>query len=671
MWTNGQESEIREPALKNKQDDQTRHAGFCYRSRRFAGFSNSFSNAATHASAMGNVAANLAGPHGWHLSIQAQSTSSGSGSRLADLSPSEQASEFLRQAEVEFRDGHFAEALRACRQAIRQDRNSAQAYYLLGLIQDRRGAKDQAREAFLQSAKLNPSFIPAYIYLGRLSLQANDLDQAIAEFRSAVRLGDDGLANGHYGLGLALNAESRFGDALPNLRVAVKAHPTDIARLYALAESEIQVGRSEEARALIKQMDSLPAENAEVFYKLGVLLLRHGMSREAETELTRAAALLKHQAGPLPASLNLADLYLILAKLRYEHKDYWEALRYAKRVPVAGLPANLLQESLRIQEESLLGTGRPRDALAKLKELAQTDPSNLQILIRQAWAEMLSGNLKPAEKTVEVLQLHAPQDMEVREITAIAAREGLSPRPSIPMSLDWRIQGEGFVCCSCKEPCPCRSNGAPIGMHCEAAGAFHIARGHYGHVKLTGLVFVTVDEAMQEWGPPEIVYASPLTTDEQLIALERIYQTFNPLGPVFFMNVRRVPLLFNHQKGSRMYELEIPGSLQLGIKRELDSRGQPRMQTAALDFFSNVIEYARSLTFKLWDGSGRLRWDFVGRQANFRSFDLKSSDYREGTMLVQFHDNIGFFNDKQLEIVNRLKLPLLARRPEGKIPERS
>jgi len=85
------------------------------------------------------------------------------------------------------------------------------------------------------------------------------------------------------------------------------------------------------------------------------------------------------------------------------------------------------------------------------------------------------------------------------------------------------------------------------------------------------------------------------------------------------------------------------------------------MPSAAVDPFADEIEYARNLAYRYWDETGNLQWDYSGRQANFRFIDLDAQDYARGNMLFQFQDGAGFFNDKQMDLIGKLKLPLLPR----------
>jgi hypothetical protein len=105
--------------------------------------------------------------------------------------------------------------------------------------------------------------------------------------------------------------------------------------------------------------------------------------------------------------------------------------------------------------------------------------------------------------------------------------------------------------------------------------------------------------------------------------------------------------------------------LEIKIRRQLDDKGEPQLETAAVDYFSNRLEYARNLIYKVWEPEGGLRWNYSGRQANFRTIDLDARDYQERQMLIQFGDGSGFFNKKQLELIKSLKLPMLPNYPKA------
>ncbi|MGH6816091.1 MAG: DUF1326 domain-containing protein [Hyphomicrobiaceae bacterium] len=54
--------------------------------------------------------------------------------------------------------------------------------------------------------------------------------------------------------------------------------------------------------------------------------------------------------------------------------------------------------------------------------------------------------------------------------------------------VDWRIEGPKVGACSCNYGCPCEFNAPPTRGHCEGLEAHFIEKGHFGDVRLDGLV---------------------------------------------------------------------------------------------------------------------------------------------------------------------------------------
>lgn len=566
--------------------------------------------------------------------------------------------DLLRQAESDFSNGRLENALEKCRNALAQNPSSAYAYYLMGAVEELQGAREEAQKSLSHALQIDASLVSARILLGRILLQAEKLDEAAAEFTTAVQAGDDASKNAQYGMGLVLLEQSRYREAIPFLTAASQTQPKDLPRLYALISAELEQGL-DAARSHRKQFDAVSPGRPEISYKLGMLLLQHRMPRDAEAELRRVARMIEQGPKNVLPPVNVPTLFLSLAKLRFQGRDYWRALEDLARVPHSAVPAQIEQEILLLTGQSFIAVGEQAQGLEKLREAVQKDKSNASAQIRLAWAELLANHLEDARDLVRTLEARWPQDPEVGQMAALVERESLPPRMKVPWSADWHLKGEGMVCCPCKVPCPCRSNGLPSQPHCEATGVYRIAQGHYGKVPLDRFVFVTVDANMGTSKAPLTLFVRPEATEEQLIALERIYQAFNPLQPMIFPTVERRPISFDALKNFREYEVKIAARLELKIERQLDGSARPLLQTAAVDPFANAIEYARNLVYKAWDEAGNPQWDFSGRQANMRFIDLDERDYSSGSMLYQFQDGSGFFNETQMELIDKLKLPLL------------
>lgn len=54
--------------------------------------------------------------------------------------------------------------------------------------------------------------------------------------------------------------------------------------------------------------------------------------------------------------------------------------------------------------------------------------------------------------------------------------------------IDWHIRGREFVNCNCDYGCPCQFNALPTHGDCRAACGYQIDEGHFGDIKLDGLL---------------------------------------------------------------------------------------------------------------------------------------------------------------------------------------
>jgi hypothetical protein len=58
------------------------------------------------------------------------------------------------------------------------------------------------------------------------------------------------------------------------------------------------------------------------------------------------------------------------------------------------------------------------------------------------------------------------------------------------------------------------------------------------------------------------------------------------------------------------------------------------------------------------DREAGLDFNYSRRQANYRSVDLSSEQYRSKSMLIQFADGSGWFSTKQMELIRAQHLDL-------------
>lgn len=439
-------------------------------------------------------------------------------------------------------------------------------------------------------------------------------------------------------------------------------------RLFTLLRAELKQGKREGARRDLHQLEELSAPHPALLYRLGKLLEEYRRLDEAEKEFEGAAAILASEHTPTLGELSLAHVYLQIAQLRFDRNDYWGAVEYFGKV--GEIEPRLRAGALNLEGGALMGVGNLAEARAGLRQATRLDSSKAEYFAHLAWADLLAGDVDAASATVESAKTRWPQAAAVLQMATLVERERNPVRSHLPFSKAWHLKGSGFICCPCKVPCPCRSNGSSTYGHCEYAGAFLIVRGHYAQVSLDGLAFAIAGSDMGCRSAAPALYVGRAVTDDQLVALERIFQSFNPPQPYVFLRVQRGELTLASSLREETYEATLPGVLHLKIERQLDDRGEAKQRTAALDFLANTIEYVRNLVDKVSDDQAGFDWDYSGQQANFRIFDLDSGDYLSGRMLVQFADRTGFFNATQLRLIRELRLPVLSSYPQEIYEER-
>jgi tetratricopeptide (TPR) repeat protein len=99
------------------------------------------------------------------------------------------------------RQGKFAEAIAAYREAIRIDPNLAIFHCALGDALVGQNDLDEAIVAYRQALRLNPNLPVTHANLGNALATQGKLDEAISEYRQAIRIKPD-LAEAHLDLGL-------------------------------------------------------------------------------------------------------------------------------------------------------------------------------------------------------------------------------------------------------------------------------------------------------------------------------------------------------------------------------------------------------------------------------------------------------------------------------------
>lgn len=223
---------------------------------------------------------------------------------------------------------------------------------------------------------------------------------------------------------------------------------------------------------------------------------------------------------------------------------------------------------------------------------------------------------------------------------------------------NWKLKGDGVVCCPCAVPCPCRTNSAPSYGHCEATLYLRIEQGYYGNTNLSGMqVIDTGGMCAINYNQLSALYFDRLASTAQQSALMKLIASFSPAMAASFPHVQVVHL-DSHVTGDHLFKVSIPGILEMIVDRDWGQASPPMPVVAAPDHFSNAIQYAQNIRYRIHDPQAGLDFDYSHRQANYRTVDLTVTQYRSKSMLIQFVNGKGWFTTKQMELIQTQHLTI-------------
>ncbi len=162
-------------------------------------------------------------------------------------------------------------------------------YGLAGALAQR-GRLAEARQHFVEAARINPTGPWAQIGLGYALEQEGRLDRAVAAYREAVRLMPT-LVDGHVSLGNALLVLGNAAEAGGSFAEAVRLRPLSAEGHFGLGVASGLQGRIAEAAGHFAQAVRLEPEWAEAHDCLGTALLEGGEPAAAIEHFAEAVRL--------------------------------------------------------------------------------------------------------------------------------------------------------------------------------------------------------------------------------------------------------------------------------------------------------------------------------------------------------------------------------------------
>lgn len=305
-----------------------------------------------------------------------------------------------------FKAGDLAGAKTQFNKAVQADSKAYEAYYALGLVQERQGAQKEASNSYRQSLVIVPEFEPAGVAYAVLLSKQGNLDAALAFLREKQGKSPQSAAI------LAAMAEVRSlqgdsGEAQRLAQESLKKNPDYRPAMVALARDHYRARRIDLALyALQGILDGYGAENpprdknnAEARLLRGLIYSERGLRGPAMEDLKKAVELRS----------DLVDAHLLLARFMLEAGNAKEAaphLESAIRYDNANVPAHLmLGDAYRLLD-------RGADARKELDWVLAADPSQIGAHYNLGLLYLMSSKLnqvteiEAANKAIEHLEAY-------------------------------------------------------------------------------------------------------------------------------------------------------------------------------------------------------------------------------------------------------------------------
>jgi len=326
--------------------------------------------------------------------------------------------------------GRFDEARKYFEQGLKKDPKNPSCLYNLGYIEEHQGNYLAAEHFFEQTLRSNPNHPEALLELANLRIKSKRLAEAAELLRKYVQVSPT-PAPGYYKLAMVerslhqpeaaerdltvfqtLSKDASTGplpyqhllDYLDNrsslsrrektqldladLSEQIQKHPDQPQDLYLLAEGYLKLGKVEEARQAIEQLNQLTAGDYRTQTGVGVLLARYHLYDDA----------IRHFQNALRIAPDSDDVKFDLADAYFRKGMYEQALDIAE------------QESTNGQRDdaylALLGDirahlGQTSQAAEIYKNAIARNPDNDQYYLSLALLELRQGELEGARQTLQ------------------------------------------------------------------------------------------------------------------------------------------------------------------------------------------------------------------------------------------------------------------------------
>lgn len=222
----------------------------------------------------------------------------------------------------------FLLLLAICPSSVAAQQSNGDDALRVAVEAQQRGDYPMAIRAYRKVLELRPSDVQAKVNLGAALAHENKFDEAIEMYRSVL----PSLKNKNMvllNLALAYYKKGDFEHAREQFTILHDAQPNDVRTIILLGDTDLHLGKPDEALKLLEPFENKYAGNMDFQYVLGSALIGSGRRRDGVAHIEQVA-----KAGPSPDSYMLAGATLLdLNDYEGAHKDLEEAMHLNPALP--------------------------------------------------------------------------------------------------------------------------------------------------------------------------------------------------------------------------------------------------------------------------------------------------------------------------------------------------
>ncbi|RKF13643.1 lipoprotein NlpI [Alginatibacterium sediminis] len=202
-----------------------------------------------------------------------------------------------------------------------EQENVAQLYYERGLVFDRAGLRSLARFDFARALQVQPTFAPAYNFMGLYATLESNFDEAYESFDSAIELQPD-YAFSYFYRALALYYAEKTELAIKDMEYYYEENPQDP---YRVLWRYIVLSQQDSELALSSLRDDLEGRDSNEW---AWYLVANYAGQVSDNELLQSA--LNSEQNNRELAERLCEAYFYMAKSAQQRGDIALARAYYK-----------------------------------------------------------------------------------------------------------------------------------------------------------------------------------------------------------------------------------------------------------------------------------------------------------------------------------------------------